>query len=52
MRGFGETDAFPSGDLILQRAAGCTARALEQRSQVWRPWRSYAVMLLWLAPLQ
>jgi AraC family transcriptional regulator of adaptative response / DNA-3-methyladenine glycosylase II len=53
MRGFGETDAFPSGDLILQRAAGgCTARALEQRSQAWRPWRSYAVMLLWLAPVQ
>jgi 3-methyladenine DNA glycosylase/8-oxoguanine DNA glycosylase len=53
MRGFGEADAFPSGDLILQRAAGgCTARALEQRSQDWRPWRSYAVMLLWLAPVQ
>lgn len=53
MRGFGEADAFPSGDLILQRAAGgCTARALEERSQAWRPWRSYAVMLLWLAPLQ
>ncbi len=53
MRGFGEADAFPSGDLILQRAAGgCTARALEQRSQAWRPWRAYAVMLLWLAPVQ
>ena len=53
MRGLGETDAFPSGDLLLRRAAGgCTARVLEQRSQAWRPWRSYAVMLLWLAPLQ
>jgi 3-methyladenine DNA glycosylase/8-oxoguanine DNA glycosylase len=53
MRGFGDADAFPSGDLILQRAAGgCTARALEQRSQTWRPWRAYAVMLLWLSPVQ
>jgi AraC family transcriptional regulator of adaptative response / DNA-3-methyladenine glycosylase II len=53
MRGLGEADAFPSGDLILQRAAGgCTARALEARSQAWRPWRAYAVMLLWQAPVQ
>jgi AraC family transcriptional regulator, regulatory protein of adaptative response / DNA-3-methyladenine glycosylase II len=53
MRGFGEADAFPSGDLVLQRAAGgCTARALEAQSQAWRPWRAYAVMLLWQAPVQ
>jgi 3-methyladenine DNA glycosylase/8-oxoguanine DNA glycosylase len=53
MRGFGEADAFPSGDLILQRAAGgLTARTLEARSQAWRPWRAYAVMLLWQAPVQ
>jgi len=52
MRGFGDPDAFPSGDLVLQRAAGCTARELEQRSQAWRPWRAYAVMLLWQAPIQ
>jgi AraC family transcriptional regulator of adaptative response / DNA-3-methyladenine glycosylase II len=52
MRGFGDADAFPSGDLVLQRAAGgCTARVLEGRSQAWRPWRAYAVMLLWQAPL-
>ena len=48
MRAFGEPDAFPSGDLILRRAAGgCTARELERKSQAWRPWRAYAVMLLW-----
>ena len=48
MRAFGEPDAFPSGDLILRRAAGeCTARELERESQAWRPWRAYAVMLLW-----
>ena len=50
MRALGEPDAFPSGDLILKRMAGdCTARALEERSRNWRPWRAYAVMLLWQA---
>jgi AraC family transcriptional regulator of adaptative response / DNA-3-methyladenine glycosylase II len=48
MRGFGEPDAFPSGDLVLRRAAGdCTARELDRKSEAWRPWRAYAVMLLW-----
>ena len=48
MRALGEPDAFPSGDLILRRQAGCaTLRSLEQRSRDWRPWRAYAVMLLW-----
>ena len=48
MRALGEPDAFPSGDLVLRRVAGgCTARALDRRSEAWRPWRAYAVMLLW-----
>jgi len=48
MRAFGEPDAFPSGDLVLRRAAGgCTAPELERKSEAWRPWRAYAVMLLW-----
>ena len=48
MRAFGEPDAFPSGDLVLRRAAGgCTARELGRKSEAWRPWRAYAVMLLW-----
>jgi len=48
MRALGEPDAFPSGDLVLQRmAGGCSARELERRSEQWRPWRAYAVMLLW-----
>jgi AraC family transcriptional regulator of adaptative response / DNA-3-methyladenine glycosylase II len=48
MRAFGEPDAFLSGDLVLRRMAGnCTARALEIASERWRPWRAYAVMLLW-----
>lgn len=48
MRALGDRDAFPAGDLVLRKAAGgCTARALDERSRVWRPWRAYAVMLLW-----
>ena len=50
MRALGEPDAFPSSDLVLRRmAGGCTARELEARSEAWRPWRAYAVMLLWQA---
>jgi AraC family transcriptional regulator of adaptative response / DNA-3-methyladenine glycosylase II len=50
MRAANEPDAFPSGDLILQRmAGGLSAGALEARSHAWRPWRAYAVMLLWQA---
>ncbi len=48
MRACGEPDAWPSGDLVLRRAASVrTARELERRAEAWRPWRSYAVMLLW-----
>ena len=48
MRALKNADAFPSGDLVLRRKAGnCTARVLQKRSQKWRPWRAYAVMLLW-----
>ena len=48
MRALRQADAFPSGDLVLRRVAGSlTARALDARSARWRPWRAYAVMLLW-----
>jgi AraC family transcriptional regulator of adaptative response / DNA-3-methyladenine glycosylase II len=48
MRAMGEPDAFPSGDLVLRRMTGdLTARELERRAEAWRPWRAYAVMLLW-----
>lgn len=48
MRALGEPDAFPSGDLVLRRMAGAaSARDLDRRSEAWRPWRAYAVMLLW-----
>jgi AraC family transcriptional regulator, regulatory protein of adaptative response / DNA-3-methyladenine glycosylase II len=48
MRALNEPDAFPTGDLVLRRAAGnLSANELERRSEAWRPWRAYAVMLLW-----
>ena len=48
MRALGEPDAFLPGDLVLRRAAGgCSSRELDRRSEAWRPWRAYAVMLLW-----
>ncbi|MGH8173445.1 MAG: AlkA N-terminal domain-containing protein [Rhodanobacteraceae bacterium] len=51
MRALGQPDAFPAADLILRRAVGegvtLSTRATEAMSEAWRPWRSYAVMLLW-----
>lgn len=53
MRALGQPDALPAADLVLRRAAGqgriVSARELEAMSQSWRPWRAYAVMLLWRA---
>ena len=54
MRAFSESDALPSGDLVLKKALRGdpeaplpTNRQVEQRAQVWRPWRAYATMYLW-----
>src|SRR5262249_18084336 len=48
MRALGEPDAWPTGDLVLRRVAGDLSSAeLDRRSDAWRPWRAYAVMLLW-----
>jgi AraC family transcriptional regulator of adaptative response / DNA-3-methyladenine glycosylase II len=48
MRAFKAADAFLPSDLVLRRVAGgCSAGELERRSHAWRPWRAYAVMLLW-----
>ena len=48
MRALRWPDAFPAGDLGLRKALQFgSSRALEQASQVWRPWRSYAAMHLW-----
>jgi AraC family transcriptional regulator of adaptative response / DNA-3-methyladenine glycosylase II len=51
MRALRWPDAFPAGDLILQRRVGVTsARAAEERAKPWQPWRAYAVIHLWQAP--
>jgi AraC family transcriptional regulator of adaptative response / DNA-3-methyladenine glycosylase II len=47
MRALHWPDAFPSGDLMLLRAAQCSKKQLEARAQAWRPWRAYAVHYLW-----
>ena len=51
LRGLGQPDAFPAGDLVLQQVLGqgqrLSERATEARSQPWRPWRAYAVLHLW-----
>lgn len=52
MRGLGDPDAFPVTDLGLRLAAQQQGlptgqRALIERSQPWRPWRSYATQHLW-----
>lgn len=53
MRGMRFSNAFPAGDLGLQKAisahtqAPCTEKQLLALSQTWSPWRSYAALLLW-----
>jgi AraC family transcriptional regulator of adaptative response / DNA-3-methyladenine glycosylase II len=50
-----EPDAFPADDLVLRQVLGAPGRVLtgaaaRQRAEAWRPWRSYAVMHLWMGP--
>jgi AraC family transcriptional regulator of adaptative response / DNA-3-methyladenine glycosylase II len=51
MRGFGDPDMFPLGDLGLVKAVesfeDLDQKALRQRADSWKPWRSYAANLLW-----
>jgi AraC family transcriptional regulator, regulatory protein of adaptative response / DNA-3-methyladenine glycosylase II len=47
MRALHWPDAFPSGDLMLMRAAGSTQKQLQARAEAWRPWRAYAAHYLW-----
>ncbi len=56
MRALRWPDAFPAGDVALQSALGVRAdkhpaRAAEAASQHWKPWRSYAVIRAWSAPV-
>ena len=47
MRALRWPDAFPGGDLMLQKAAQIGKKELQQRAQRWRPWRAYAAHYLW-----
>ena len=53
MRGLKDPDAFPAADLGLLRAfdeeSGRRLRPAElaNRAEAWRPWRSYAALLIW-----
>lgn len=52
MRALRWPDAFPAGDVALQRALGVQAapnpaRAAQEASQSWKPWRSYSVIRAW-----
>jgi AraC family transcriptional regulator of adaptative response / DNA-3-methyladenine glycosylase II len=48
MRALREPDAFPSGDLVLDRALAVkSSREREARTRAWRPFRAYAAMHLW-----
>jgi AraC family transcriptional regulator, regulatory protein of adaptative response / DNA-3-methyladenine glycosylase II len=54
LRGLSDADGFPAGDLILRQqasssAGALTARELNTRAELWRPFRGYAVMHLWEA---
>lgn len=49
MRALKWPDAFPAGDLGLQRALGVMTPSRARRAaESWRPWRAYMVMRLWL----
>ncbi|KJS31012.1 MAG: hypothetical protein VR64_13085 [Desulfatitalea sp. BRH_c12] len=52
LRGLGEPDAFPAGDLGLAQALsenGIRPKAHQvlARAEAWRPWRAYAAIYLW-----
>jgi len=47
MRALHWPDAFPTGDLVLMRAAKSNQKQLQRRSEAWRPWRAYAAHYLW-----
>jgi AraC family transcriptional regulator, regulatory protein of adaptative response / DNA-3-methyladenine glycosylase II len=47
MRALRWPDAFPSGDLMLLKAAKANKKELQARAEAWRPWRAYAAHYLW-----
>lgn len=52
MRALADPDVFLPGDLALRRAlGGVTPTRARARGEALRPWRSYALLHLWTAPL-
>ncbi len=56
MRALRWPDAFPAGDVALHKALGVQglkqpAKEAEAASQIWKPWRSYAVIRAWSGTL-
>lgn len=50
MRALAWPDALPLSDLGIKKALGLTRAAdILQRTEAWRPWRSYAAIYLWLS---
>ncbi|MFK8184856.1 MAG: DNA-3-methyladenine glycosylase 2 [Phormidesmis sp.] len=48
MRVLADPDAFPAGDLVLQKALNIRKpKELLKMAEAWRPWRSYAAMHIW-----
>jgi AraC family transcriptional regulator of adaptative response / DNA-3-methyladenine glycosylase II len=51
MRVLGDPNAFPAGDLGLQKAllpgTRLSERVLRDASKIWKPWRAYAALALW-----
>ncbi len=50
MRGLGDPDCLPRGDLGLERAfeaLGGERKHLVTHAEIWQPWRTYAANLLW-----
>lgn len=55
LRGLGDPDVLPAGDLVLRRAAAARGLPdapadLARAARAWRPWRGYAAEHLWTAP--
>lgn len=48
MRALRWSDAFPKEDIALRNnLGGISAKEVESMAQMWRPWRSYALLHIW-----
>ncbi len=47
MRAAKDPDAFPEKDWVVLKTLQMTPRESQNLSELWRPWRAYALMYLW-----